>query len=91
VHSPISHRPLSALKTNVGKHANKEEYEKDVQTFFQTTQGSETKHRKQHFTSIFCEKYMPNFRDCAISLKHLGAQSLDAECSVDGLGSALHW
>jgi len=59
--------------------------------FFKPHKVPKTKHRKQHFTSIFCEKYMPNFRDCAISLKHLGAQSLDAECSVDGLGSALHW
>jgi hypothetical protein len=37
------------------------------------------------------KKYMPNFRDGAISLKHLGAQSPDGECSVDGLGYALRW
>jgi len=34
---------------------------------------------------------MPNFRDGAFSLEHLGAQSPDGECSVDGLASALGW
>jgi hypothetical protein len=61
VHSPISHRPLSALKTTVGKHANKEEYEKDVQTFFQTTQGSENQTSKTTLHIHFLRKIHAKF------------------------------
>jgi hypothetical protein len=57
--------------------------------FFIPHKVTKTKHQKQHSTSIFCKKYMPNFRDRAISVKHLGAQSPDGECSVDGLGYAI--
>jgi hypothetical protein len=59
--------------------------------FFIPYKVPKAKHHKQHSTSGFCKKYMPNFRDRTISVKHLGAQSPDAECSVDGLGYALRW
>ncbi len=56
VHSPISHRPLWALKANIGKHANKQEYGKKVQTCFHTTQGYQHQTLKRTLHIHFLQK-----------------------------------
>jgi hypothetical protein len=43
------------------KHANKQEYEKDVQTFFHTTQGSQIQTSKTTLQIHFLQKIHAQF------------------------------